>query len=226
MDARTLAIVGSVLIVVAGGALVIHAYRRVFEALWVDRRVAELGLSLGGGATGPMQWLASRGDGQAGLVVTSSRTGIGRVSLWLSQRPAAPPRLVLRAFHEYDEPLRKAFFEREVERIVLRRRSWLGRLFGPSALENETLGELATALSMSATADDALVRACLGQPEVRTHALGALDTGFDELVLYPPLGVELVASSPRASLVDPGIVGPALEWLGPLAAAARRVGHR
>ncbi len=226
MDARTLALAISALIVVAVGALVIHAYRRVFEALGVDRRVAELGLALGGGAPGPMQWLASRGDGQAGLLVTTSRTGIGRVSLWLSQRPAAPPRLVLRAFHEYDEPLRKAFFEREVERIVLRRRSWLGRRFGPSALEKETLGELATALSMSATADAALVRACLGQPEVRTHAQGAMDTGFDELVLYPPLGVELVASAPRSALVDPAVVGPALSWLGPLAAAARRVGHR
>ena len=226
MDARTLALAGSAVLFVAVGALVIHAYRRAFEVLGVDGRVAELGRSLGGGASGPMQWLASRGDGQAGLVVKTSRTGIARVSLWLSRRPAAQPRLVLRVLHEYDEPLRTAFFEREVERIVLGRRSWLGRLFGPSTLERETLGELATALSMSTTAGEALVRACLGQPEVRTHVQGALDTGFDELVLYPPLGVELVASSARASLVDPGIVGPALEWLGPLAAAASRTGHR
>lgn len=194
-------------------ALVVRAYLRVLEALGADGRVARLPGALGGVVTGPLQWTAPRGGGYAGLLVVTGRGGIERVSVWWSRAPTAPPRLLLKLFHEYDEPLRRAFGDGAATRIVVRPRSRLFGWLGPSALTVSALGDLADDLRVSSTAPPELVRAHLAPPAVRAHLQGALALGFDELTLYPGWGAELTARSPRAWVLDVEVVGAALAWL-------------
>lgn len=223
MDLPVLIVAGVAALCAAVLALVVHAFRRSFEALSADARVARLVPTLGGAAVGPLQWIAQRGSVQAGLLVVTGSSGINRVSVWLGRRAAAPPRLVLGILHEYDEPLRRAFRDGEVDRIVLRPRSRWFRWMRPSALAGSALGDLAADLRVASTAPDDVVRSCLAQPEVHGHVRGALAVGFDEIVLYPPHGVELVAHAPRAHMIDPEVVHAALGWIEPMAGALGRI---
>lgn len=223
-DQLVLVLIGTGILVAACLAIIVHAYRNVFESLQAGERVARLGHTFGGAVLGTQQWISQRGAGSAGLLIVSGKTGINRVSVWSTRLALAGPRMLLGVVIAYDEPLRRAFDAGEVDRIALRRRSrWSGWMH-PSARAQRVLGDLAPELSFSSTANDDAVAAILALPEIRQRVRGALAVGFDELILYPPHGgVELVAYSPRIHIVDPEIVHAALSWIEPIVWALGRV---
>lgn len=218
-----LALVVSGILVLGGVALVVHAYRNAFEALGARARVARLAQVFGGVLVGTQQWIVPRGAGHAALLVVSGGTGLNRISLWASNLPAAAPRTFAGVVLTYDEPLRRAFRALELDRVSIRRRAGISAWLGPREREQRVLGDLAGDLRCSSSAPDDEVRALLAPPEIRARILDALALGFDELLLYPPNGgVELVAHTRRAEVIDPQLVRAALARIEPLAGALSR----
>lgn len=191
-------------------ALTVHAYRRTFEAYGTDRRILALAQALGGAAVGPEQWLCPWGRWHAGLLAVRGRPGLSRASIWLSRRPANPPRLVLRVVHEYHEPLREAFKAGQAGRVVVRPpRPSL------SSAEPSTPADRVRVVAAS----DESARALLDRRELRAHVHAALAVGFPELIIYPGAGVELVVPNPRPGVFDAAFVRAALSRLEPIAAS-------
>jgi hypothetical protein len=203
MDQSTIAFVVAGALTAGCVALVVYAFRRSIEALGAPAQVEGLARTLGGTTLGPLQWAAPWGPWQAGVLVESRRTGMHRLSIWLSRHQAAPPRIMLGVVVEPDEPLRRAWREGAVIRVVLTR---------PARKE-------ATELRVADAPSDEAARVYLAQPELCATLRGALELGFDQLILYPTAGAELVLRKPRRLDLDPAFVQNALGWLQPIAGA-------
>jgi hypothetical protein len=203
MDQPTIAFVVAGALTAGCVVLVVYAFRRSIEALGVPAQIEGLARTLGGTTLGPLQWAAPWGAWQAGLLVETRRTGTHRLSIWLSRQPAAPPRLMLGVVVEPDEPLRTAWRNGTVSRVVLTLRG----------------GKGASELRVADASREEAARAYLAQPELHATLRGALELGFDQLILYPTAGAELVLRKPRRLDLDPAFIQTALAWLQPIAGA-------